>query len=262
MEDLNKNISYFLTSQKYNFKSLFAYREQTILWSLDSIFTVLSAIIPVIAIYSVSSGINGWSYYQMLLLTGASTMMMGIVYMLISGWQVVQAMQVGSVDMYLMRPYGKLTIILSNFSDVSSITVLLGGALVLLLAWSQLGLGASALAEFALLFGLGIIALVSFLSMLTVLSYHLLRSAQFFYRIAMLSSSVGNYPLTIFGILGKVFFSLVIPIGFAYYYSVNTLLGRLDPVFVAGAVIASAAITVVSYKLFYYLMRKYTSGGG
>lgn len=262
MNGFLRNIGYFLVSQKYGFKSLFAYRAQMVLWSIDSLFNILSAVIPIIAIYSVSSGISGWSYYQMLLLTGASTMMMGFIYLLISGWQIVQSMQKGAIDAYLMRPYGRFTIILSNFSDPSSFVIIVGGAVILLLAWAHLGLSVGALGLFAVIFALGVTAAVSFLAMLTILSYHLLRSAQFFYRITIMSSSVGNYPLSIFGILGRVLFSVVIPIGFAYYYPVNTLLGRLSPELVAAVALASVAITVVSYYLFYYLMRKYTSGGG
>jgi ABC-2 type transport system permease protein len=256
------DLKYFFVTQKYTWKSFLAYRSQAALWLLDSIFSILGTVIPVTAIYYVSAGINGWSFYQMLLLAGASSIVIGFVYYFISGWNIVNAMQQGKVDVYLFRPYGRFTILLADFADVSTLGQILVGLLVFGVAAAALHLQFYNMLPFLVLFTFGTIAIVSFLLMVTMLSYHFLRSGMFFSRMVSLFSSVGNYPLSVFGIFGRILFTVLLPIGFAYYYPVQVLLGRVSGLSLVELALGSIVVTAVSYYSFYYLLKKYTSGGG
>jgi len=109
---------------------------------------------------------------------------------------------------------------------------------------------------------IGTYALMMFLLMLTVLSYHLFKSGMFMEGLIGTLSMVGGYPLSIFGTMIMLLFSVLLPIGMAVYYPAELIFGKISIVFSIATILFSIAIAFVSYKLFYVLMRNYTSGGG
>ena len=75
-------------------------------------------------------------------------------------------------------------------------------------------------------------------------------------------SVVGSYPLSVFGTIIMLLFSILVPIGIAVYYPAELIFGKINVVFSLAIILFSLAVAFVSYKLFYVLMRHYTSGGG
>lgn len=255
-------IMFFLISQKYAFKNLFAYRIQAGLWLVDSVISLIGPLIPVVAIYTVSSGLPGWSFLQILVLSESTTIVTGIIYMLIGGGQIVWFMQRGGIDVYLLRPYGKFTVFISSFSDVSSIAMVVPAVAILGYVIFALGIAPLNIAAFILMLFIGAIAIIFFLEMIVVLAYHLFRRANFFYRMTGAFSSIGNYPLSVYGRIGVIVLSTIFPISLAYYYPAIELLNGVKLLFLSEFMIGSAAVGIVSYYVFYYLMRTYASGGG
>ena len=63
-------------------------------------------------------------------------------------------------------------------------------------------------------------------------------------------------------IITKNIRNAAMPIGIAYYYPAEALFGIIGPTEVATALLLSLVVIFVSRKIFYALLKGYSSGGG
>ncbi len=227
-----------------------------------SMVNIAYSYVAVAVIYGISPGIAGWSYYQMLFLVSTSVIAVNVVSYFIEFGYINQLLRYGGIDPYLVKPYGKATILFSMTGNVASITGVLGGFLILAYSASSVGVGISAFLAFLLLLGFGLAALVLFSLMLTVLTYHLLKSSDAMYSLANFIGQASKYPLPVYGALGQMVFTLLLPFGLASYYPAQAFLSQLSVPTIIEIVAVSVAVAVASYLLFNKLMEYYTSGGG
>jgi ABC-2 type transport system permease protein len=259
---IKNEISYFLKSQHYAWKGLMTYRANATLFFISSMFTVLTAFITISVVYEVSSGIAGWSYYQMLFLAATGTIAFWAVAYLINPWVIVQNMQRGTIDPYLMRPYGRLTILFANnYNNVSNISVI-SGLILLAYAAAHLQFAPLFFVEYVALLVVGVTAIVLFIMMLTLTSYHLMKSAHSAQQVINLSRTMSTYPLSVYGLLGQLAFTLLFPIGLAYYYPAKVFLGETSTLAFVAVLAVSIAAIALCYRADNFLVKKYTSGGG
>lgn len=251
-----------LWSNFYEIRSFVTYRLQSLIWFIYSGFTSLYALITLTVIYNVSKGIAGWDYFQILALSSTITILINIIYTLVEPWSLVQEMRHGNLDIWLMRPYGVVTILFSTFGSFTSFAGVISGVAIFIYALYHVSFSVMSLLAFLLLFSLGSVAMLLFIIMLSLLSYHLFRSANFTNRLLGVLSSAGSYPLVIYGPILAMVFTVALPIGVASYYPAETLFGRVSPTLYLIIIILELAVTVVSYKAIHVLMKHYTSGGG
>jgi ABC-type uncharacterized transport system permease subunit len=260
------NLFYFmrllLWSNFYQVRSFFTYRLQSLIWFIYSGFTSLYALITITIIYNVSKGIAGWDYFQILALSSTITIFMNLIYTLVNPWSLVQEMRHGNLDTWLMRPYGIVTILLSTFGSFTSLAGVISGVAIFIYALYHVSFSVMSLFAFLLLFSLGSVAMVLFIVMLSILSYHLFRSANFTSKLLGVLSSAGSYPLVIYGPILAMVFTVALPIGIASYYPTETLFGRINPSLYLAIIFLEVVVTMVSYKAINVMMRHYTSGGG
>lgn len=259
---LKNEISYFFKTQYYAWKGLLTYRANASLFFAASMLTVVAAFITISVVYNVSSGITGWSYYQMLFLAATGTIAFWAISYLINPWVIVQNMQRGSIDPYIIRPYGRLTVLFANnYNNVANISVVSG---LILLAYAALHLQFSLLflIEYIVLLAVGITTIVLFIMMLALGAYHIMKNANSVSQLMNLSRTISTYPLSVYGILGQLAFTLLFPIGLAYYYPSKVFLGETGTLAFVAVLIVSIAAAVICYKAANLLARKYTSGGG
>ena len=262
MDRLADNLNFFIESQKNSWKGFWIYRSQFLIWAMAEVLVILNMVVAITVIYSVSNGIHGWSYFQILALSSVSVMVFGVFDYLVIPWNIVNKLRNGSMDMWFTKPYSYLLILSSNFGNVTAFAGFLGGLLLFIYSAMHLGLQAMQMVYFSVLFIAGTIAFYLFLTMLTILAYHLFRSGQFVDNMENMLGNVGRYPLSIYGIIGQLAFTLVIPIGIAYYYPAEALLGTISPAGFAAAFLLSVVIAIASRQVFYMLVRNYSSGGG
>ncbi len=263
MRDFMDNLSYFLLCQKYHWKSFFVYRLQGSIWFLVGLFSVVSTYLPITIIYNVSSGIPGWSYLQLLLLANTAGFVVGSVWYFIIPWFIVKGMRTGELDKYLLRPYGKMTCILSGYGgNISGTLGILGALAIVLYVLITLNVALASIVLFFLNVIFGIFALTMLFLLITVLAYLALGSAQFTNSLLNLSWSANGYPLNIYGIGIQLFFTVFIPVGIASYYPAEMLLGKANPVFEIPILFVSIAIIIISKIGFDTFIKKYSSGGG
>lgn len=256
-------IKYFLLAQKYAWKEFFAYRAQGIIWMFVGVYTILFTYVPITIIYNISPGIPGWSYLEILLLSNTMLVVLGFTFYVISPWTIVEGMRTGELDKYLIRPYGKINCMLSGYSgwlgEFSSII-----PSIVVIAYILLSIHLSPLLIFlyVIAMGVGIAMFITLFLFLTLISYRTLGSSNFSQIIMNISSMVGTYPISIYGIGIQLIFTILIPIGFAVYYPIESLLGFVNPFFGILSIIASIVLILLFRYAFNRLIKGYSSGGG
>ncbi len=259
---LIRDIKFYLLSQYFWWRSFLVYRGQAALWLIDSFIGIVYSYLTVAVIYTVSAGIAGWNYYQMLFLVSTATIVMNALYYNVNiGW-LMELLRRGGMDPYLIRPYGRISIFLSSQEGLGSASAILGAFLVLLYSAFQIGVTPVSLLAYVVLLVVGGITLVLFTLMLIMLFYHLLRSAQFVNRLLSFVQKASQYPLIVYGFVGQLVFTLLIPVGFASYYPAEAFLSGISPMEFFEALLIAFSISAVSYVAFNKLQVYYTSGGG
>ncbi len=255
-------IGYVLLCRRYSLKEYAVYRGQFILWLAFAIIGVFFTYASISIIYGVSSGIPGWNYYQMLALSATSTMFLGFVEIFVSLNMVTSQLLNGLYDFYFTMPYSKLGIILARSGNINtSIGSILGGILMFAYAIMHLNIAISSLFGYLILFAFGFFGFLIFYPMLGVALYYAAKSRSIGGDVSNVLKSASTYPLGIYGFSGQLLFSLLLPIGFAYYYPTEVLLHSSPYVFLF-SIVGSVVIGLVSYRLFNVLIKKYTGAGG
>lgn len=262
LSNFRDELAYLIVSQKYRWLSFFTYRTQSLIWLVYNAISGVLALVPLGIIYGVSNGVAGWSYFQMLFLAATASVAINIIWYLVDSTTMIWQMRHGSIDAFLSRPYGLITLMVSQYSSVGTSAAIISAACLLVFAALHMQLSLSLLAAYAVLLGLGTVAFFLFTIMLAALSYKLLKSGSFMMRLGMFLDDVTRYPLSAYGVAGQLLFTLLIPVGFAYYYPSHILFGSFNLQNFLLTILASAMIAVASYKLFYRFMRSYTSAMG
>ncbi len=133
-------------------------------------FSVVAPIVSFV-IYSVSSGLPGWNLYQLLVLQGTSSLIMGVAGFLFGDfvgatlWEIRE----GYFDRALVRPANPLVTLSASWPGVNNIAQVFVGLAILFygLANSNAQITAGGILAFMLLFALGVLFIYS-LSVITV----------------------------------------------------------------------------------------------
>ena len=223
-----RDMRYALLSQYYEWKGFFVYRTQLVIWMAYSLVNLAYSYIAVAVIYGVSSGIAGWSYYQMLFLVSVSVIALNALSYLVEFGYINQLLRYGGIDPYLVKPYGKATILLSLTGNVSSISAVIGGFAIMAYSASNIGFSPATFVAFVVLMAFGLVTLVLFSLMLTLLAYHLLKSSETVYNLMSFMGQASKYPLSVYGVLGQLVFTIVLPLGLASYYPAQAFLSQIN----------------------------------
>jgi len=256
------NLNFFINAQRMKWKTFLTYREQALIWVFAEAITIVNSIIAITVIYTVSSGIPGWSYFQVLALSGIGAMMLNSAGYLVNSWDIVDKLRTGSMDMWFTKPYGYLTIMFSSFGMVIPFVSIISGLGMFVYSVAQLHVQAVQLLYFIPLFVAGTTAFIMFYLMLTLLSYYMFKSGSFVENMDDVLSSASRYPLSVYGVIGQLIFTLAMPIGIAYYYPAEALFGFIGLEGFAATLLLSVAMIFVSRKIMYAVFKRYSSGGG
>lgn len=260
-------MSYYFATVYYSVKSFLTYRFQASIWLTYDVLMMLFNIVAVSVIYGVSNGIAGWSYFQLLFLVFlADFTFNGFIAFALAPWNIAQNLREGKLDVFMTKPYGLLTLLLSSSCVLSGTGGVLASVLLGILALAYVALKLHftliSLASFVLLYVSGSLAFSMFFLVLAIFAYYLLKSGEFMNQMNNSLWMVGRYPISVYGLPAQLFFTLAVPIGLASLYPVNALLGELAPLTVLILFLVASILAFAFYKAFYYLMRFYESGGG
>jgi ABC-type uncharacterized transport system permease subunit len=262
LESVSRNLQMYYSSQKVLWKDIATYRAQFIVWIFVFMLSTISSVITITIIYDVSSGVAGWSYYQMLVVSSLANMMIGLVLYNISPQRLARTMRNGQFDQRILKPYNPVVTMLSLYGTKTSIGSVISGALVFGYAAYMTGISVIGLFEMLMIFALGVVSLTMFLLMITLLSYVLFNSAGYMQWVANIASRAAQYPLTIYGLPGILLFTVGLPVGLAAFYPSALVFGKISPISIVLVIGIEAFTVAVYYYACKWLTKKYRSGGG
>ncbi len=262
-EDIKRNVWFYLLSQGYTWKQFFAsYRAQAVSWTIVQGISTLAPLISLSVIYSVSSGLPGWTYFQLLVLASLAQITGGILWYMIGPRQLVSSMRGGGLDQMLLKPYNPILVIFARFGGASSIGTVMSGALLLAYALANAHAEIYALLAFIPLYIAGVSVFVMAVLTITLASYILIEDASYISWVLNIVQSASQYPVSIYGLLGATLLSVLVPISFATYFPAAVLFGKMSYAYVLPAALAAALAAVALYFASSRLLKRYKSGGG
>ena len=257
-----RNIMLYLSSQKYGFKEFFFYRAQAISWAIVQGLGSVGTLVFVSVVYSVSSGLPGWSYYQLLALGGISQLTGGLLAASVNPRNLVRIMRNGGLDQFLIKPYNPILVIIARNPVIRNVGSVIGGLLLLIYALYGAGVTISGVLLFIPTYAAGLAALVMAVLVLALLSYVKFKDAGYTSWLMNIMMSAADYPVTIYGIIGSMTLSVLLPITFAIFLPAAAIFGYVSYVVVLETIAVSVALATMFYYSSHYLLKKYESGGG
>jgi ABC-type uncharacterized transport system permease subunit len=213
-------------------------------------------------IYSVSSGVPGWGYFQLLALGGLVQLTSGSIAFLVSPRSLVRIMRNGGLDQLLLKPYNPLLMIVAKNAGIRSLGGMVSGALLLAYALHGAGVGLGGMLVFVPSYLIGLVALVMGVIVLALASYVFFKDASYTNWLMSIMFDASDYPATIYGIIGSTALSILLPVTFAVFFPAAAVFGYVGAYIVLGVVLVCIAIAAMFYFSAAYLLRKYESGGG
>lgn len=222
------------------------------------IFMILnnaSFIIQWIVLFSIREEIGGFTLKQVLLLWGLASFIYGFSHFFFKkSFELYDTINTGKLDAYLVQP--KNVLIQSITSDVepSALGDILYGYIVLVIY----GFTIKRFLLFTLLGTLGGLIVTSITVIANSLSFWLSRSDAICDTVEHLTTNFSTYPEGIFKGFMKILFYTIIPIGFAVYIPVKTMLEFKIELLL---IVIGFAIFIVSlsFLIFNIGLRRYSS---
>ncbi len=259
--EIKRNIKMHIKSLKYAWLSFTVYRTQAVIWALVSLLSSITGLVTISVIYSISNGINGWNYYQVLMLAGLSNMMIGMV-LYFGLTRIPFTLKNGIFDKMLVKPYNPISMLLLSEPKVLNTVIIISGLGIFAVSTYFLNLGVMSILVMLLIFFMGVAALIMFMLTLYLVFYVLIKGGRWLNSLLYIGITASSYPLDIFGPTIMVLFTIGLPIGLATYYPAGFVFGKIPEETIL-IVIAFEMISIaVYYKLSEWLLTKYTSGGG
>ncbi|MGC8537510.1 MAG: ABC-2 family transporter protein [Candidatus Micrarchaeia archaeon] len=261
ISSIARDMRIFALMQRYMWKEVLVYRTSALFLLFAVSLGPLINFTFITIIYTVSSGISGWSYYQLLLLGGVSSTAISIMYYFVQPWGLTNLMKEGGLDIYLTRPYSPYLTVLA-LGNPYSLSGAGTGIIIIIYSMVHLGMTFLQITEFIVMLALGLAVLVTFMVIFSLGVYKLMRSANWTHSLINIFNEFASYPLTIYGVLGVFVLSFVIPVGIATYYPVAILSGKLGTPTLAGMAAISIVFIYIFKRLFYRELEDYTSAHG
>ena len=262
---MNKYIKLFIAWTKLMISAEAAYRWNSIIKAVAMVVFDFFAPLIAIIIYSVSSGIPGWSFEQFLLLSGTFTIVEGLNEALFGdlGWGIIWDLRHGEFDMSLVKPYNTLGFMSSASSHPRSFVRVFVGLGIVTYALVNYAIAVTLVNllfyVFLILLGLvflySTVVLISSLAILFVQTSNLMNAL---FNILL----IGRYPLNVYGSTGVFVFTFIFPLGVAAFYPASALLHGISLIFVLKLALIIMFYLVVNVLLWNFALKKYSSAGG
>ncbi len=243
-----RNLYMFMVNQAYSWKEVLAYRQQFISYLFYAMLAPLTTLVFVSVIYGVSNGIAGWSYYQLLLLSSTGTLVSSAVSYLINVRDTFEQLLRGGIDVFLTKPYPVILVIFSRGTKFTLASIL-GSVAVIGYAMSNITATPLSVIEYVLMVAIGSITMAMFILAMVLTWYKRFMNGNWLKSFSDLIFNFGGMPLGIYGLVGTILFTVMIPVGIAVYYPAELLIGRLGS--------SEFALFVMLALVFLYALNKY-----
>jgi ABC-2 type transport system permease protein len=242
----------------------FAYKGDFFIKAFSTIFSDLIMPITTIFIYASSKGIPGWSLEQLLLFQGTLIMIFGMSRTVSYAftWWVLDAINWGNFDQYLLKPYSTLLYIMALTVDHYGIAEALAGLLIVIYSMGQLGMSILSFTTLMyIMFAIaGVLVIVSSQILTAAMGFIAVKSEALMHLHSKLTD-FARYPLNIYGIGIKFFLVFLFPMAVSSYVPAQVLIQGFRFNFLLYLI---PVMAYFGFALFLWnaAMKKYSSAGG
>ena len=242
----------------------FAYKGDFFIKMFSTVLSDLIMPITSVFIYASSRGIPGWSLEQLLLFQGTLIMVFGMSRTISYGftWWVLDAINWGNFDQYLLKPYSTLLFIMALTVDHYGIAETLAGLIIVIYSMSKLGISILSVDTLMyIIFAIaGMSVIVASQIMTAAMGFIAVKSEALMHLHSKLTD-FARYPLNVYGVGIKFFLVFLFPMAVSSYVPAQVLIQG----FTAKTLLYLVPVAVyfgLAVFLWNFAMKKYTSAGG
>ncbi len=262
LSNIIRNSKFYLSNQKYEWMSIFTYRTQAISWMLLAGLGTVGIFISISVIYTVSNGLPGWTYFQLLTLSAMTEISTGLIWYILNPHRIVTSMRDGEIDQLLLKPYNPIIVLLTKYGYKYMIGTVISGLVLFIYALSNIKFNMSILLVYIPIYIVGMIASIFAILAITLASYVKFKSGNYLNLGIILAQEAARYPVNIYGIIGIVLLSIIIPAAFTSFFPALILFGKVNYIFAGLMILISSILAIIFYTASTHLIKHYESGGG
>lgn len=247
-------------------KTVFEYPMDTVIRIFAMAITQFSGYAAIWAIFQNITNINGWSFWEIVLIYATMSMVIGLGELFFEGvWSIASLSGEGKLDIYLLRPFPVLLQILVSSMGIHGLGNFITALIFFILAVSHLAVSVSALHAVGFVVLL-ITALPIHFSMLLLGNSVSLLTKQVnsgsLPTLVLKLSEFTKYPITIYPRFLQFVFTFIFPYAFVSCYPASFLLSKGQFAYLASlGPVLSALFLFISVRVFYYGISRYESAG-
>ena len=252
---------YFLIQR---FKILMEYRLNFFIGATSTAILQAASLAAIWVVMRQIPSLNGWSFYEVILVYGLLTMGESITHMFADnlwtiGWNYVRS---GDFDRFLVRPIDPLFHLLADRFCHDGIGNLITGAVLVGVSMQQLDIELTPLRLVYIIISVlsgGLIFIA--LNLITATSVFWIMESIPVTQMIFTMNEFAKYPLNIYHSSIRILLTWIIPYGFVSFYPAGYLLGRdVGPLVWLSPLVALVFI-FIAYRIWLFGLRHYSSTG-
>ena len=236
------------------------YRLNFLIATLSSLTNLIGSIFGLFLFYRTGYTFDGWSWQEAIVVLGMFTLLQGFsaTFLVPNLNRIVQQVEQGTLDFVLLKPISSQFWLSARTISPWGLPDLLFGAIIIIYAGTQLGLGIRNYLVSAIPILFGLIILYSLWFMLGATSIWFVR----IYNVTEVLRGLleaGRYPMVAYPAAYRYFFTFVVPVAFLTTVPAEAMLGRSQMTWVIGAGILAVGLLLASKFFWQFALRFYTS---
>jgi ABC-2 type transport system permease protein len=236
------------------------YRLNFVFAALSSLGGLAGSLFSLFLFYRKGYHFQGWRWEEALIVVGIFTLLEGFssTFLASNLSRIVKHIQNGTLDFVLLKPINSQFWLSFHSFSLWGVPDLLFGLAIIFYAGSllQIGIGAYLFAAIPLIFG--VIIMYSLWFMLGATSIWFTKIYNMTEVLKGLLAA-GRFPIGAYPATYRFFFTFVVPVTFLTTVPAETLLGRGNPLWVAGGGCLATVLLILSSRVWQFALRFYTS---
>jgi ABC-2 type transport system permease protein len=261
---MNRHLTLYWAFLIQQLKSYMEYRANFLIGASSTIFLQASNLLLIWVVMGQIPDLNGWGFYEVLLIYGLITLAKSINHMFADNLWTVGRIYIreGMFDRFLVRPIDPLFHLIADRFCYDGVGNFLVGAVLLATAATGLNIPWTPLTvSYLIIAVLSGGAIFIALNLITCVSAFWIMDSVPVTRAVFDNHLFAQYPLTIYPRIVSNLLTWLIPYGFASFYPASYLLGRDAGAYAWAGPIVAAILLVIGYRFWLFGLRHYSGTG-
>ena len=241
------------------------YRVDFLIQGVMALFWNATALVPLLVLFSMRSGVAGWSQYEAMLVVGFFMALKGVLVGVIqpSLGNVVEHIRKGTLDFLLLKPADAQFLLSTSKLDLPRVVDVAAGLslVVFSLARARVRPSVAEVALSLLTLACALAILYSLWIMVASLAFHVVKIDNLSYLIVS-TFDAARWPSSVFRGALAFIFTFVVPLTLMTTYPALALLGRMSCLQTATTLGVAFMFLVCSRLVWLRSIRSYTGAGG